>query len=86
MSQIYKIEFEVVPALGKGSRFYYGDDPICKPEFVPDEFWAKESRETDDPWDQYHNLRKWQETGEQLIRNVKLYKMKANPEWEPIEE
>ena len=78
---LYKLEFEVVPAVGKGSQFYYGDNPVCNPEFVPDEFWVKTSRETDNPWQQYNTLKQWAETGTQLIRNVKLFEMSGNPQW-----
>jgi hypothetical protein len=48
---------------------------------VPDEFWVKTSRETDNPWQQYNTLKQWAETGTQLIRNVKLFEMSGNPQW-----
>lgn len=85
MSEIYKLEFEVVSPIGKGFRFYAGEQPICRPEEVPDEYWTKTSRETDNPWQQYNQLKAWVKTGEQLIRNVNLFKAASQPEWTPVE-
>lgn len=84
MSEIYKLEFQVVSALWPGNRFYSGDQPNCRPEEVPNEFWSTSSRETDCPWQQYNTLKEWAKTGEQLVRNVRLFKMVSNPTWEEI--
>lgn len=84
MNEIYKLEFEVVSAIGRGVQYYRGEMPICKPVEVPDEFWSKVSKQTDNPWDQYNTLKKWAETGEQLIRNVRLLKATSLPKWEAV--
>lgn len=83
---IYKLEFETVSPCGAGYKFYANDEPICKPDEVPDEYWSKVSRDTDNPWQQYQSLKKWVETGEQLIRNVNLWKMDSEPKWTLVEE
>ena len=83
MSEIYKIEFEIVSPIGQGFRFYRNEQPICNASDVPDEYWTKTSRETDNPWQQYNQLRAWAKTGEQLIRNVCLFKAAKPQEWIP---
>lgn len=82
---IYKLEFETVSPCGAGYKFYANDEPICKPDEVPEEYWSKVSRDTDNPWQQYQSLKKWVETGEQLIRNFNLWKMDSEPKWALIE-
>jgi len=86
MSELYKLEFEVVSPIGKGFRFYSGELPICKPSEVPEEYWTKTSRETDNPWQQYNQLKAWVKSGTHLVRNVKLFKAKNSPQWEPVSE
>lgn len=42
---------------------------------------------TDDPWDQYHTLKRWAETRRQPIRNVKLERREEvapDDGWEPV--
>jgi hypothetical protein len=90
-----RVSWEMVLPFADGGRFYRGDDPACHPAQVPDEFWTKSSREVevnpsaerlgDDPagdglLDQAVTLRRWAETGEQLIRNVKLEQC-PDPVW-----
>ena len=69
----YRIEFEIVHPRAGGGLFYAGERPVCKPSDVADEYWTKANRTTDDPWDQYNQLRAWAASGEQLVRNVKLF-------------
>ncbi len=82
---IYKVCFQLVHPIGEGSQFYneYGK-PTESPGNVPDEFWGDVSRETSDPWQQYHTLKEWAANGEHLIRNVRLLKAEAS-EWVPVE-
>lgn len=71
----YRIEWEMVGPIGPGRIFYAGERerPNCRPEEVPDEYWTRIKRETPDPWDQFHQLSRWAESGEELIRNVTLW-------------
>lgn len=79
--KIYRLEFEMVDALSC-PQFYRGENPICKPQDVPDRFWHKVKTEGDNPFAQYNTLKRWAETGEQLIRNVKLFEGEASDiEW-----
>ena len=73
MSAIYKLEFEVVSPVGPGAKFYQGEEPNCRPEAVPEEFWSKVTRQGANLRDQYDNLKAWAASGEQLIRNVQLF-------------
>lgn len=83
----YKLRFEVVSAIGVGSQFYNGEEPNCKPADVPDEFWHVVEKFDTNLWDQYRNLKKWAETGEQLIRNVRLYVAPVpNAKWAEVAE
>jgi len=77
MSKKYKVCFEGVVPIGIGAKYYdeYQRRPICSPEEVEDEDWAKTENFTDDPWDQYKTLRDWEKSGEHLIRNVRLYEV-----------
>lgn len=84
MSKSYKLEFEVVISNGNGSRFYTGEKPNCKPSQVPDEFWSKVEKQDSDPFAQYHTLKKWAETGEELIRNVKLSEAINSSVWKEV--
>ena len=78
----YRLTFELVGPY-KGSKFYSGSKPNCRPEDVPDEYWDKVDKEDNDPWQQYQKLKEWAETGEQLIRNVKLYAA-PDQEWKEV--
>lgn len=85
MSTSYRITWEGVMPMGKGASYYHGERPICRPEDVPDEAWTAGENITDDPWDQYNGLKGWAESGEELIRNVRLFK-REDPDWEPVVE
>ncbi len=81
MNKIYKLEFEIVSPIGKGMIFYSYKQPNTKPSDVPDEYWLKSSRQTDDPFDQYNTLKKWVKEGFHLVRNVKLYEQISQSQW-----
>ena len=82
---MYRLQFEAVLPMGPGAKYYYGEKPICRPEEVTDEAaWVKSDKTVDyDPWEQYRNLKRWAETGEQLIRNVKLFEA-GEPTWKEV--
>jgi len=89
---MYKVEFEVVKQnelyrYSNENPIYYKNTTQTVPNSeIPDEHWSKASRETESPWDQYNNLKKWEEEDKGFVRNVKLYKMKSEPEWEEVNE
>lgn len=85
MSTIYKLEWEIVPVTVGGVQFYQNDDPVCKPSEVPEVYWTKVSKQTDNPWQQFNTLKKWADTGEQLIRRVRLFEAANEPQWKPVE-
>ncbi len=72
----YRIVFEIVAPMGRGAKYYDAaqKNPICNPAQVAEEDWAKTENNTDNPQTQFRNLRKWAESGERLVRNVRLYK------------
>lgn len=74
----------MVSPIGSGFQFYHGDNPNCRPKDVPGEFWKQISKETDNPWQQYNQLKAWAKSGDQLIRNVRLYKSETEPQWQYI--
>ena len=73
----YRISFEVIVPIGQGTKYYDSTltKPICHPSQVAEEDWAKTEQNTDDPWDQFETLKKWEKSGKHLIRNVKLYEV-----------
>lgn len=81
----FRLEFETVNPIVWPAA-YRGDDPAVRPEDCPDAMWDPVSREAsgDDISgirDQYATLKRWADTGEQLIRNVHLYRA-SEPFWE----
>ena len=83
MSISYRITWEGVMPMGKGSCYYRGSHPVCPPVAVLDEAWTAGENITDDPWDQYNKLKEWEQAGVELIRNVQLFK-RTDPEWELV--
>jgi hypothetical protein len=53
---------------------------------IPDEYWHPMVKETDNPWDQFHQLKEWADADTEFIRNVKLEKMVTDPQWVPVKE
>lgn len=75
MSQ-YRIVFETVAPFGSRLKYYTNKlKPCCHSHEIAEEDWHEVKNDTDDPWTQYNNLKHWEETGEQYIRRVKLYKI-----------
>lgn len=64
--------------------YYKNTTQIVPNSEIPDEDWQTVSKETSDPWDQFHQLKEWANNDEQFIRNVKLEKMATAPEWVDI--
>ena len=82
MKQIYKLEFESAQLDKWYQRAVTGIN--IRNEDIPDAMWEKVSRETDNPWQQYNQLRTWVREDTQAVRNVKLYKMVGEPIWEEV--
>lgn len=87
MSTRYRVVFESVGPYANGGRYYRGDIPVGRPEEVPDKFWHETVAEHDNSeraQDQFTTLTRWADTGEQLIRNVRLLKAEK-PKWIEVE-
>jgi hypothetical protein len=90
---IYRVRFETV---GQGAlRKYCNADPVMYKNVtqtvpnsqIPDEDWHEVTgHETDNPWQQYNQLRAWDAADKEFIRNVRLEKLVSDPEWEPVTE
>jgi hypothetical protein len=89
--EIYRVLFETVnqSALSK----YCNADPVMfknttqmvPNSLIPDEDWHPvEGRATDNPWQQYNQLRLWEAEDREFIRNVRLQKMTSEPQWEEM--
>lgn len=79
---VYKLEFEVVtdPAMG----YFYKKNKL-KPHEVDEKYWHKVSKVDTNPWQQFNQLREWEASGEELIRNVHLYEAEnVEPSWKEI--
>lgn len=88
---IYRIRFETVhqSALKKycnaDPAFYKNVTQIVPNSLIPDEDWYEVlSHETDDPWQQYHQLQVWEAEDREFIRNVRLEHRVTEPKWEPV--
>jgi hypothetical protein len=90
-SEIYRVLFEVVNQ--SALRKYSNADPVMYKNTtqtvpnsqIPDEDWhAVEGRATDNPWQQYNQLRKWEDEDREFVRNVRLQKMTSEPQWEEV--
>lgn len=82
----FRLEWQSVSAI-RWPEAYRGERPALLPEHCPDEMWHSTSREADDKSDilgQYQTLKRWAETGEELIRNVWLFEATA-PAWIRVE-
>ena len=88
---IYRVLFETVnlPALRK----YCNADPAMFKNTtqtvpnsqIPDEDWHPvQGRATDNPWQQYSQLRQWEAQDREFVRNVRLEKMISEPQWEEV--
>jgi hypothetical protein len=67
-------------------RYYKNTTQKVPNSEIPDEFWYPISKESDNPWNQFHTLREWAERDEEFVRNVKLEKMVTDPQWVTVKE
>lgn len=92
MSNLYRLSWEMV---SQGSlKHFCNADPLyfsgvtqtVPNSEIPDEHWHPLSKETADPWSQYHQLKAWAEADKEFVRNVRLERA-INPEiaWEPVD-
>lgn len=72
----YRVSWEMPDVLRELERFAGVPN-----EQIPDEYWHRVVRETEDPWDQYRTLRAWAESGVEQVRNVQLERMETEPRW-----
>lgn len=90
MSTVYRIRWELVN-LQEMWR-YSNDDPylyantmqVVPNSQIPDEHWHAVSRETDNPWDQYDQLKAWADANTGFVRNVVLEQQESQPPWREI--
>ncbi len=90
-NDLYRLSFEIVGL--KYLHLYsdadprvYGDTNQVVPNSgIPDEHWHKVTRETDNPWQQYNQLRDWDYADIQFVRNVVLEKATSSPIWELVQ-
>jgi len=66
-------------------RVYDNVTQIVPNDQIPDEDWHVVERESDlaDLEEQYRTLKRWSETGDEPIRNVRLYRSEE-PQWVEI--
>lgn len=90
--EIYRVLFETVNQAALG--MYSNADPLMYSNTtqtvpnsqIPDEDWHPvEGNATDNPWQQYNQLRQWEAEDREFIRNVRLQKMTRDPQWEEVE-
>ena len=91
--EIYRVRFEVVGQ--QALKKYSNADPLLYKHTKqtvpnsqsPDEDWHEVTgHETDNPWDQYNNLKKWADEDREFVRNVRLEKLASEPRWEPVDD
>lgn len=89
--EIYRVRFETVysDALRKYSNadpaMYKNTTQTVPNSQIPDEDWHEVTgHETDNPWQQYNQLRAWEAADKEFVRNVRLEKLASEPKWEPV--
>lgn len=86
----FRLSFEVVSATNlwkycdADPTFYKNVTQLIPNSQIPDEDWYKIEKETDNPWEQYNNLRKWDRENREFVRNVVLEKLVGEPKYEVI--
>jgi hypothetical protein len=88
---IYRVRFE---AVGQSAlRKYCNADPAMFKNTtqtvpnsqIPDEDWHEVTgHETDNPWQQYNQLRKWESEDREFVRKVRLEQLVSGPQWELV--
>ena len=87
MSDYYRLSWEMVGQ--RSLRLFCNADPLMYKNVtqtvpnsqIPDEHWHPVSRETSDPWSQYHQLKAWADADKEFVRNVVLEKQDSEPSW-----
>lgn len=91
--EIYRVRFETVSQ--QALRKYSNADPLMYKNTtqtvpnsqIPDEDWHEVTgHETDNPWAQYNQLRKWDAEDREFIRNVRLERLVSGPGWEAVDD
>ena len=89
--EIYRVRFESVDQ--HALRKYSNADPLLYKNTtqtvpnsqIPDEDWHEVAgHETDNPWQQYNQLRAWEAADREFVRNVRLEKLVPERRWEPV--
>src|SRR5690349_876245 len=90
--QTYRIQFEMVKPselhkyCNADPTYYKNVTQTVPNSQIPDEDWYEvTSRASYTPWEQYDNLRRWADQDIEFVRNVRLEKMVAEPQWTPCD-
>lgn len=78
MSKVYKLTFEVVtdPQM---SYFFKRNKLRCSE--VEESYWRKVEKEDMNPWQQFNQLKEWEKSNEEPIRNVHLFESQRVDNW-----
>ncbi len=85
----YKLEWEMVKSselwkyCNEDPRWYSNTKQIVPNSRIPDSDWKSISNESENDtiFEQYKNLKYWEDNDMEFVRNVKLYKS-SEPQWE----
>lgn len=87
---IYRLTWEMVKLdclrkyCNADPSYYKNTIQVVPNSQIPDEDWKPVSKETEDPWQQYHTLKQWALEDREFIRNVFLEEAEISPpEWRP---
>jgi hypothetical protein len=90
---IYRIKFQTVnqTALKKYNNadplyFRHTRQTVPNSQILDEDWHDVTTPETDNPWQQYNQLREWSDADKEFIRNVRLEKMANEAEWESVDE
>jgi hypothetical protein len=78
MGDVYRLSWEMVrsgrlgPYCNADPRWFKNVTQTVPNSQIPDEDWEPISKETDDPWSQYHTLKQWEGEDRGFVRNVRL--------------
>lgn len=87
----YKLEWEMVKSselwkyCNEDPRWYAHAKQIVPNSRIPDKDWKPIFKESENEaiFDQYRNLKYWEDKDMEFVRNVKLYKS-SEPKWEEM--
>lgn len=89
---MYRLSWEMVSVVhlarfcSHDPTFYQYAQQIVPNSKIPDEYWRKVDRTTDDPWQQYRQLQRWEKADKEFVRNVKLEVAQNELIWLPVED